>query len=114
MSANRRLKILAVAHLALGVVTAVLAKVELSTPVELRDILIVPLFALALCQSFLLSLWAAASRAPPWKRLAGLVAGAVYLEALLATKFERGVSGDRRHHDCGDHGVLARGAVAGG
>jgi hypothetical protein len=77
---------LAVTHLALGVVTGVLAQVELGTLFNLEHILIVPLFALALCQSFLLSLWGAASQARPWKRLAGLVAGAVYLEALMATK----------------------------
>jgi hypothetical protein len=84
--ADRRLKILAIGHLAIGVGTGVLAQIELSTLFDLQHILIVPLFASALCQSFLLSLWGAACQAAPWKRLAGLVAGAVYLEALLATK----------------------------
>jgi hypothetical protein len=85
---NRRLRILAVTHLALGVVTGVMAQIELGTLLELREILIVPLFTSALCQSFLLSLWVAASHTKPWKRLAGLGAGAGYLEALLATKLE--------------------------
>ena len=54
------------------------------TPFGLEHILIVPFLASAHCQAFLLSVWGAASQAPPWKRLAGLVAGAVYLEALFA------------------------------
>jgi hypothetical protein len=83
---NRRLKTLAITHLALGVITGVLAQIDLSTLFELKHILIAPLFASALCQAFLLSLWGTASPAKSWKRLAGLVAGAAYLEALLATK----------------------------
>jgi hypothetical protein len=51
-------------------------------PAGLDHILIVPLFAVALCQALLIALWGTASTATPWKRLAGLVAGAVYLEAL--------------------------------
>jgi hypothetical protein len=93
MACDRRLRTLAVAHLALGVVTAGLAQVDLRTLFELREILIVTLFASALCQSFLLSLWVAASQAGAWKRLAGLVAGTVYLEALLATKLREDFQG---------------------
>jgi hypothetical protein len=85
---NKRLKILALVHFALGVVTGVMAQVELSTLYEMRHILIVPQFTSALCQAFLLSLWGAVSQAKPWKRLAGLVTAAVYLEALVATKLE--------------------------
>jgi hypothetical protein len=59
---NKGLKILAPVHFVPGVVTGVLAQVGLSRLLELREILIVPLFASALCQSFLLSLWAAAVR----------------------------------------------------
>jgi hypothetical protein len=88
MAVDRRLQILTLGHFVLGVVTAILAQIELSTLLELREILIVPLFVLALCQSFLLSLWVAASHTKPWKRLAGLGAGASYLEALLASKLE--------------------------
>ncbi len=83
MLGDRRLQILAGAHLGLGVVFSVLSRVEVHTPFGLEHILMVPFFALALCQALLLSLWGAASQAKPWLRLAGLVAGAVYLEALF-------------------------------
>ena len=53
-------------------------------------------------------------RLDAWKRLAGLVAGAVYLEALIADRLEKGVPGHQHHHDRRDHGDLARGAVVGG
>ena len=89
MLGDRRLQLLAVAHVALGVVTSVLAHVELSTPFGLEHILMVPFVALALCQALLLSLWGAASQARLWIRLAGLVAGAVYLEALVASDLRR-------------------------
>ena len=80
MPGDRRLQILAVAHLALGVVAGVLAPVELRTLFEFKHILIVPFFASAFCQSFLLCFWGAASQAMLWKRLAGLVTGVLYLE----------------------------------
>lgn len=89
MTGNRRLQLLAVSHLVLGVGTAVLAPVELSTPFELGHILTVPFVASALCQGFLLALWGAVSSATAWKRLAGLVVAAVYLEALVAPDFRR-------------------------
>ena len=89
MLRNRRLQLLAVPHVALGVVTSVLAHVELSTPFGLAHILMVPFVALALCQALLLSLWGAASQARPWMRLAGLIIGAVYLEALVDSDFRR-------------------------
>ena len=91
MPGDNRLRNLAVAQIALGVVAGVLAPVKLPDPsgwlsilppFGLDHILIVPLFALALCQALLIALWGTASTASPWKRLAGLVAGAVYLEAL--------------------------------
>ena len=88
MPGNKRLRMLAVAHLALGVLTCIVAHVALRTLLEFPEIMVVPLFCSALCQSFLLSLWGTASQAKPWKRLAGLVAGAAYLEALLATRFD--------------------------
>ena len=89
MPGDSRLQILAVAHVALGVVTSVLAPVELRTPFGLEHIPIVPFFASALCQALLLSLWGAVSQAKPWMRLAGLVAGAVYLEALVPSDLRR-------------------------
>ncbi len=84
MPGDRRLQILAVAHLALGLITGVLARVELRTLFEFKYILTVPFVASAFCQSFLLSLWGSASQAMLWKRLAGLVTGVLYLEALAA------------------------------
>ena len=83
MPGDRRLQILVVAHVALGVGTGVLAPVELVMPVGLGHIPVVPFIASALCQAFLLSFWVAASQAAPWMRLSGLVAGAVYLGALF-------------------------------
>jgi len=92
MTGNRRLVRLAVAHLTFGVVAGLLAAIELPDPfglahilppVGLRHILVVPLFASALCQALLLALWGASSKVSPWGRMAGLVAGAVYLEALF-------------------------------
>jgi hypothetical protein len=89
MPGDRKLQILAVAHLGLGVVTRFLAHVELRTPSGLRHLPEVPVFASALCQAFLLSFWVAASQARPWMRLAGLVAGAAYLEALFPADLRR-------------------------
>ena len=89
MPGNRRLQILAVANVAFGVVTSVLAHVELRMPYGLEDILMVPFIALAVCQALLLSFWGAASQASPWMRLAGLVSGAVYLEVLVPSDFRR-------------------------
>lgn len=53
-------------------------------PFGLERILIVPLFASTMAQSALIALWGVASAASPWKGLAGLIVGAVYLEMLLA------------------------------
>jgi hypothetical protein len=93
MPGDRKLQILVVAHVVLGVVTRLLAPVELRTPFGLEHILIVPFLASALCQAFLLSFWVAASQAATWMRLAGLVAGAVYLEALVPSGGRREVMG---------------------
>ena len=89
MPAKRRLQILAAAHLALGVVTRVLAPVRLPTAGELDHILVVPYIASVLCQALLLSLWGVASQAPLWKRSAGLAAGAVYLEVMVPADLRR-------------------------
>jgi hypothetical protein len=83
MTSDRRLLSLALALLALGGVAAVAAPIEIRTASGLVHILIVPLLALALCQAFLVALWGTAATAAPWLRFAGLVAGAVYLDALL-------------------------------
>lgn len=92
MANDRRLWKLAAGHLGTGIVAALLAPIHLSDPFGLAFILgqpglrrlpMVPLFALAPCQAVLLALWGTSSRMPPWVRVAGLVAGAVYLETLF-------------------------------
>jgi hypothetical protein len=92
VTSDRRLRNVVVGNLILGVVVALLAPIPLSDPFGLvqllppfglRDILVVPLFASVLCQAVLLALWLASSRVSPWRRLAGLVAGAAYLEILF-------------------------------
>jgi hypothetical protein len=95
MPGDKRLQLqfLALVHIVLGGVTGILAPVELSTPFGLGHISVVPFIASALCQAFLLSFWVAASHVPPWMRLAGLVAGAVYLEALVPSDLRREVMG---------------------
>lgn len=98
MTADRRLLKLAVGNLILGVVAALLAHIQLPDPFGLaqvlppfglRDILLVPLIGLVLCQGVLLALWGASSGVSPWLRMAGLVAGAVYLEALFPATMRR-------------------------
>jgi hypothetical protein len=97
VTCDRRLLLLAVAHFACGVIAGVLAHIEFNDPFGLSGILppyglghilIVPLVAVALCQAFLLAFWTAMSRVSPWWRMAGLVAGAVYLEALLPQTYK--------------------------
>jgi hypothetical protein len=83
MPGDRRLWGLGAAHLGLGLASRALAPFDVPTPFGLERILVVPLVALALCQALLIALWGAASGASAWTRPAGLVAGAVYLEALL-------------------------------
>ena len=93
MPAERRLQILVVAHLVLGVVTRFLTSVGLFITFGLGPIAIVPFIALAFCQAFLLSFWVAVSQTATWKRLTGLVAGVVYLEALVPSDLRREVMG---------------------
>jgi hypothetical protein len=98
MTDNRRLWKLAAANLVIGVAAAALSSLQLPGPLGLaslippfglRDLPIVPLLASALCQAVLLVLWATSSGASPWGRLAGLVAGAAYLEGLIAVRVGR-------------------------
>lgn len=89
MTGNRRLSWLVAAHIALGIVAGVLAPIKLRNSYGLENLLIVPLFASALCQALLLSLWVATHWSAPRKRLVGLVLGAVYLEALFAPELRR-------------------------
>ena len=89
---KRRLWSMAIALIATGIIAGMLAPKKLAgppwlartlPPFGLERILIVPLFASTMAQSALIALWGVASAASPWKRLAGLVVAAVYLEMLL-------------------------------
>jgi hypothetical protein len=86
MTGYRKLRILVVAHVALVVVAGLLAPFELRALSEFKHLLIVPFFAFAFSLLFLLSLLESASREAPWKRLAGLFLGVLYLEAFPATR----------------------------
>lgn len=89
MTGSRRLPWLVAAHIALGVVAGVLAPVKLRNSLGLEHILIVPLFASAMCQALLMALWVATSSSAPKERLVGLIAGTVFLEALFASDLRR-------------------------
>lgn len=83
MPGDKSLRNLAIAQFAIGVVASALAPIELDSPLGLGRILVVPLFASALGQAVLIAVWGVASPISPWMRMAGLVVGAAYLEALL-------------------------------
>jgi hypothetical protein len=92
MTGDRRLWSLAVVHLGLGIVASFVAPIELPDPLGLaailppfglRHVLLVPLLASALCQAVLISLWGSSPGVSAGGRMAGLVAGAAYLEALF-------------------------------
>jgi hypothetical protein len=102
MTGNRRLWEVAVGNLGFGIVAAILAPIRLNDPFGLAavfppsgltQILWVPLVASILCQAVLLSLWGATSGVSLWARMAGLVAGAVYLEALFPADLRRELFG---------------------
>jgi hypothetical protein len=93
MSVKRRLLGLAARHIVLGIIARLLAPIELPNVFGLVRLPVVPLVASALCQAFLLAVWGATSSGSPWRRLAGLAAGAVYLEALLPSDFRRELLG---------------------
>jgi hypothetical protein len=81
MTVNRRLLGLTVGHLVLGMIASLLAPIALSRSAGLEVVWVV---GLGLCQALLLALWAASSTGLAWwGRLAGLIAGVVYLEALF-------------------------------
>jgi hypothetical protein len=83
MRGDRRLVWLVMAHLVLGLVSGMLAPIEIRTPFGLPHIPIVPLFALTFCQVILLVFWAVFSPAAWWKRLGGLVGAVACQEALF-------------------------------
>lgn len=93
MPCDNRLRNLTVAHIVLGIVAVVAAPVRLPDllglaqilpPFGLERILIAPLFALVMGQAVLIALWVVAGGQSPWIRLAGLIAGTIFLEAILA------------------------------
>ncbi len=93
MAVNWRLLSLVAGHIVLGIIARLLSPIELPNFFGLVLLPVVPFIASALCQAFLLAVWGATSRGSPWRRLAGLAAGAVYLEALIPSDFRREVLG---------------------
>jgi hypothetical protein len=93
MSVNRRLVGLAAGHYVVGIIAALLAPIEVPSFSPLKHILLVPLLASAPCQAFLLAVRGAASSGSPPVRVAGLIAGVVYLEALFLPIFRKGFMG---------------------
>ena len=85
---DKRLKSLAAIHFVIGLVAGFLKQIDLNAPRELSGLLVVPLVASVLCQAFILALWGVISTASPWKRIAGLLAGSVYLETLWLLALE--------------------------
>ncbi len=61
-SGEKRLRSLAIAHVAIGLGAGVVAPIEVDAPLGLIHILIVPLVASAACQSVLLAVWGVTSR----------------------------------------------------
>jgi hypothetical protein len=84
MTADRRLVSLALGHIALAVVCGLCAPIEINSPLGLDHLLVVPFFAAALCQAFMLGFWDANSSVSRWARVVGGVVGAVFLEILFS------------------------------
>lgn len=96
MRGDRRLRILVAGHFLLGLLVLGLSFVPNPTPLGLdflfpprglKELMAVPLLALVVSQAELMALWIASSGVSPWKRAAGLVVGAAYLDYLLITRF---------------------------
>jgi hypothetical protein len=85
---NRRIRLLVVVHAIAGIVLSGWAALEGAIPFVFDYILLVPPFALALCQSGLLAFWAAMSHGGIWKRATGWLAGVIALEILLNVPIE--------------------------
>ena len=79
-----RLRLLVGAHVLGGLLACGYSAVEGRIPFVLEYLPVVPHLAINLGQACLLGSWAAFSGASWWKRLAGLILGAVSLEILLA------------------------------
>jgi hypothetical protein len=80
---NRRIWLLVVVHVVAGIAFSGWAAQEGSIPFVLSEILLVPPFALACCQSGLLAFWAAMSHGALWRRGVAVITGVVALEFLL-------------------------------
>jgi len=80
---SKRIQLIVIAHFVAGITFCVWSAVECRVPFVLELILFVPACAVVLCQSCLLALWAAMSHAAIWRRIAGLIAGTIFLEVLL-------------------------------
>jgi len=85
---SRRVLLIFIVHIVAGIAFSLWSAVEGRIPFAFEYVLIVPPCALVFCQSCLLAFWAAMSHAAVWKRLAGLVAGIVYLEILIGLAIE--------------------------
>ncbi|WP_165073694.1 hypothetical protein [Paludisphaera rhizosphaerae] len=83
MPLAERLFGLTILHLALGMIAAFFARLELGTRIGLKYLPIVPCHALTLCQASLLALWSVSSRDPVKSRMIGVLLGAVYLEVTV-------------------------------
>ncbi|HEV3162736.1 MAG TPA: hypothetical protein VGZ22_01750, partial [Isosphaeraceae bacterium] len=85
MRRSRRLWGLLIAHLIAGVVSARVANIQGLSVFGLTGLPRIPLVAVVLGQSCLLGFWAAQREVPWWRRLAGLIVGAVTLGLLFGT-----------------------------
>ncbi|QEH39044.1 hypothetical protein OJF2_76560 [Aquisphaera giovannonii] len=93
MANERRLMALALGNLGFGIAAAMLAPTKVYGVYGAEGFLMVPSLASNFCQAVLLPLWVAYAGAPTWRRVAGLVAGTAYLEALAPAVVRREIPG---------------------
>jgi hypothetical protein len=80
---SNRIWLLVIVHFLAGIGFSAWAAIEGEIPFVLEYLLLLPPCAIILCQSCLLAFWAVMSRMLVWYRLAGFIAGTVYLEILF-------------------------------
>jgi hypothetical protein len=90
MPVDRRLLGLAIVHCVFGLFAGFVARLTLPVPMRLN---LLPIIVSGICQAFLLALWGVTSAAAQWKRIAGLLAGTVYVETLLVAAVESDIAG---------------------
>lgn len=78
-----RFWLLLAAHFIVVPFFCIWSTVEGTVPFMLEFVLVIPVFGTVLAQSSLLGVWVAFSQATWWKRLAGMVIGAIVLEIML-------------------------------